>query len=71
MLESLVVKPQAILVPDEQLDPIAALVQEDEEVAFEDIRTELVSHDRDETIVRLAEVDGLAAEEDLLPRTEA
>ena len=64
-------KPQSVPVPDEQLDPIAALVEEDKQVAFEDIRAELVSHDRDETIVRLAEVDGFAAEEDFLSRAEA
>ena len=63
-------QPQSVLVPDEQLDPVAALVQEDEEVTTEDVRAELVAHDRDKTIVGLAEVDGLAAEEDLLPRAE-
>ncbi len=63
-------QPQSVLVPDEQLDPVPALVQEDEEVTTEDVRAELVAHDRDKTIVGLAEVDGLAAEEDLLPRAE-
>ena len=64
-------KPQSVLVPNEQFHAVAALVQKDEEVAGKDIGAKLVAHDRDKTIVCLAEVDGLAAEEDLLPRAQA
>ena len=63
--------PQPVAIPAEQLDSVATLVQEHEQAALEDVLVKLVADDGDQPIVRLAEVDGFAAEINRRLRIEA
>ena len=64
-LEPFVVKPQAVAIPLEQFDPVATLVQKDENRSGEYVFIELVTDDGEQAVMGLAEVDRCAAEKDL------
>ena len=58
-------KPKAVDIPLEQLDSVASLVQKDEDAALEHVFVEFVTDNGEKAVMRLAEVDWLAAKEDL------
>lgn len=63
--------PEAVAIPHEQLHPITARVEEEEDVARERILAELVAHDRVQPVEALAEVDAVARSEDAHARGQA
>ncbi len=71
VLESLVVQPEAIAVPLQQLHAIATAVEEDEQAAVEGIVAKRIADHRQHTVVRLAEVDRVARDEDPDARWQA
>src|SRR5579859_6791273 len=50
-LQALVVDDEAAAVPEEDLDPVAAAPDEDEEMALERVHAPLVAHERVEPVV--------------------
>lgn len=63
--------PQSVAIPTQQLDSVPTLVQKHEQAALENILTKVIADDGHEPIVGLAEVNGVATEEDVGPGIEA
>src|SRR5580704_208320 len=64
-LEALVVDDEAASIPEEDLDPVAAASDEDEEMAGERVHTPLVAHDGKQAIVTAAQVHRLGRQVDM------
>jgi hypothetical protein len=63
--ESLVVEHEVAAIPEEHLHAIASATDEDEQMAGERVETERVLHERVETVMTAAQIDGLRREEHL------
>lgn len=63
-LEPFVEEPEAVAIPEQQLDAITSTVEEDKEITGERVLEELLFDDRTEAVVRLTEIDRLTSEED-------
>ena len=64
LLEPFVEEPEAVAIPEQQLDAITGAVEKDKEITGEGVFEELLFDDRAEAVVRFAEVDRLTSEED-------
>lgn len=64
-LEPFIEQPEAIAVPNQDLDAIAPAIEENEDRPIERVASEMLPDQRNEAIVLLAEVDGCRAREDL------
>jgi hypothetical protein len=64
LLEAFVIEDEATAVPGEDLHLVAALADEDEEVAGEDIFLPLAAHHHREAVDAVAHVDPLGGEQD-------
>src|SRR5947209_8605053 len=63
-LEPLVPDGQAVVIPEEDLDPISAAVEEEEEMAGQGVLAEAFPNQAGEAVEALAHIGGLGAEKD-------
>lgn len=57
-------KPETVEIPFEQLDPVAPLVQEDEDTPGKHVLIKLVADDSKQPVVSLAKINWLTAKKD-------